>query len=76
MTLVSLENVQKCVLGGRVFEKISNSAGPFRTAALFENFSKNVGFEANSSALSHKNEETKIVKITHSAMLVKEIPFD
>ena len=75
MILVPLENVKKHVLGGCtitsktkiiIFLKIFlHSPGPFE-ATLFEKFQKTLilAFEAN-SALSHEN-ETKIVKITHS----------
>ena len=53
-------------LKSTLFEIFSHSTGPFG-AAPFEKFSINVdfSFEAN-SALSQEN-ETEIVKITHSA---------
>ena len=76
MILVSLENVKNCSLGGctitsnakiNVFETNSHFggyAGPLHS----KKFQKTLilAFEAN-SALSRKN-ETKIVKITHSAV--------
>ena len=72
MILVSLENVKNVFwvvaqlpqrLKSTLFEIFSHSAGPF-VAAPFEKVTNNV--EAN-SALSREN-ETKIVKITHSAV--------
>ena len=60
MILFSLENVKKCALGGCTITSLRwpLRAAPFETLIL--------AFEAN-SALSREN-ETKIVKITHSAI--------
>ena len=73
LILVSLENVKKCVLGGctitsktkiNIVWKFSHSGGG---RSVWKNFKQRwfLPFEAN-SALSREN-ETKIVKITHSA---------
>ena len=74
MILVSLENVQKCVLGGvrlpqrlksMFFVIFSHSSVPFGAAPFEKKIQKTLilAYEAN-SALSREN-ETKIVKITH-----------
>ena len=79
MILVSLENVKKCALGGctittktkinifgkNFFTPLAPS-GPLRSKKYKKLLI--LAFEAN-SALSHEN-ETKIVKITHSDCLV------
>ena len=68
MILVSLENVKKCVLGGCTITsktKINIFWKNFFTSTLRSKFfQKTLTFEAN-IALSREN-ETKIVKITHS----------
>ena len=72
MILVSLENVKKCTLGGCTitsktkingFLKKFLHLGPLHSEKIQTTLI--LAFEAN-GALSHEN-ETKIVKITHSA---------
>ena len=68
MILVSLENVKKCVLGGcTITTKTKINVVWRRGRSVSKKFQTTLilAFEAN-SALSREN-ETKIVKITHSA---------
>ena len=80
MIFVSLEYVKNVFwvvarlpqrLKSTFFEIFSHSAGPFGTAP-FEIFPKKMilAFEANSARSLTRKNETKIVKITHSAMVL------
>ena len=82
MILVSLENVKKFALGGCTITsktKINVFLNFFSlrlhtlgcSVRIFFQQTLILAFEAN-SALSHKN-ETKIVKITHSAMYIAAV---
>ena len=78
MILVSLENVKKMLwvvarlpqrLKSKLFEIFSHSSGPFG-AASFEKFQATLilAFEGNSALSREIENETKSVKITHSAV--------